>query len=122
MIQTEANKTQFGKRDKRYPYRATLNGTTEIALGESVTDAKMRAQTILEDTYVAAQAPMVSRIAKDGTVFVARWTGHASMEYVIVRKGQYHHSAVMGQCDTSLQRYMDKVVADYDACTAEVTQ
>ena len=116
MIETERNKTMFGKTDKAYPVKATLNGTVDIALGESKLDAKLRAQTILEDSYIAAQAAMVVRVARDGTVYVARWTSHDQMEYVIVR-GNSWPSSVMGRCDRSLQSYMDQVVADYNAVT-----
>lgn len=117
MISTSPNVTMFGRRDRQYPVKAVLDNTV-VALGANATDAKQRAQSILEDTFTAAQLPLVSRIAKDGTVFVARMTGADTMEYVIVRTGQYHNNGVMGQCRTSLARYMDTVVADYDACTA----
>ena len=60
---------------------------------------------------------MVFRVAKDGTVFVARWTSHDQMEYYIVR-GNAFPGSCLGRCDQSLQSYMDKVLADYDACTA----
>jgi len=120
MIETQPNKTMFGKRDKHMPVKATLNNVTDICVGESVTDAKLRAQTILEDTYIAAQAPMVFRVANDGTVFCARWISHDQMEYYIVRGNQWPSSCV-GRCDTSLQSYMDRIVQDYNSVTPAFT-
>ncbi len=116
MIETIPNKTMFGKRDKYMPFKALLNGATELCVGESASVAKNRAQTILEDTYTAANAPMVFRCAKDGTVFCARWISHDQIEYYIVRGNEWPSSCV-GRCEMSLQRYMDKVVADYNAVT-----
>ncbi len=117
MIETTTNTTMFGKRDKKFPIKATLNGTTTLAFGVNATEAKFAAQTILESAYVAAQAPMVFRVANDGTVFCARWISHDQMEYYIVR-GNAWPSSCLGRCEQSLQSYMDKVVADYNACTA----
>ncbi len=116
MIQTEPNKTMFGKRDKAMPVKATLNGTTVLAHGVNATEAKYAAQTLLESVYVAAQAPMVFRVANDGTVFCARWISHDQMEYYIVRGNQWP-SSCLGRCDQSLQSYMDRVVTDYNAVT-----
>ncbi len=116
MIETSSNVTMFGKRDKKFPVKATLNGTTTLAFGVNATEAKFAAQTILESAYVAANAPMVFRVANDGTVYCARWISHDRMEYYIIRGNQWPSSCV-GRCETSLQSYMDKVVADYNAVT-----
>jgi len=58
-------------------------------------------------------------VAKDGTVFAARWIDESQMEYWIYRNGERGGGCV-GNCTMSLQRYMAGVVADYDGCTAEV--
>lgn len=116
MIETSPNKTMFGKVDKRMPVKATLNGTIDLARGINKLAAKLAAQSILESAYIAAQAPMVFRVSKDGTVFCARWISHDQMEYYIVRGNSFPSSCV-GRCETSLQSYMDKVVANYDRVT-----
>jgi hypothetical protein len=116
MIEVKPNKTMFGKRSKDAPFVATLNSVDAIAYGKTALDARLAALTVLESAYTASQAPMVFRVAKDGTVFVARWTSHDQMEYYIVR-GNAFPGSCLGRCDQSLQSYMDKVLAEYDACT-----
>jgi len=105
----------FGKRDPRKPFKAILKGET-IAYGQSKSDCKANAQANLEEAYIAMQAPLVIRLAKDGTTFCARWIGAKQMEYWI-QHPDGTGSGCVGNCETSLQRYMDRIVEDYNAVT-----
>lgn len=122
MIEVQPNKSMFGKCSKTEPYKATLNGVDVLAYGKTSRDAKLSAQTVLEESYIAAKAQMVFRVARDGTVYCARWIAKDRMEYYIVR-GNAWPSSCVGFCGQSLQSYMDQVVTNYDACTSptEVT-
>jgi len=114
-IEVIENKTMFGKRDPRKPFKAVLKGET-IAYGQSKSDCKANAQANLEEAYIAMQAPLVIRLAKDGTTFCARWIGEKQMEYWI-QHPDGSGSGCVGNCETSLQRYMDRIVEDYNAVT-----
>lgn len=116
MIEIVANKTQFGKRDKTRPFKAVLNGE-HMAFGATKKAAADNAQANLEEAFIAMQAPLVIRLAKDKTVFCARWIGAHHMEYWI-QHPDGSGSGCVGNCETSLQRYMDRIVEDYDAVTS----
>jgi hypothetical protein len=120
-MRVETNKTMFGKRNPEFPYKAIIDdqyGNPEtIALGETVGKARENAENKLLDSYRAAQAPMVVRIASDGTTYVARWTSSAEIEYWIYRNGE-RGGGCMGLCKQSLQSYMDEVVRQYNECIA----
>jgi len=109
----ERNTTLFGK---SAGYKATLNGRA-VCTAKTKTEAKSIAQDELEQSYAAAHAPMVFRKAADGSVFVARWISADQAEYYIVRGSNYPCVAIVS-VDGSLQRYMDRVVADYNRACA----
>ncbi len=116
MLEIIPNRTQFGKRDKARPFKAILNGE-HIAFGPTKTACAANAQANLEEAFIALQAPLVIRLAKDGTVFCARWIGAKQMEYWIQHPDK-SGSGCVGNCETSLQRYMDRIVEDYDVVTS----
>lgn len=115
MIEILPNKTQFGKRDKNRPFKAILNGE-HMAFGSTKKAAADNAQANLEEAFIAMQAPLVIRLAKDKTVFCARWISAHQMEYWI-QHPDGSGSGCVGNCETSLQRYMDRVVEDYNIVT-----
>lgn len=117
-MRVETNKTMFGKRNPEFPYKAVIddNGSTEtIAVGETVAKAKENGEARLLESFHAMQMPMEVRIAKDGTVYAARWTGPGWMEYWIYRNGE-RGGGCMGRCTTSLAKHMDMEVERYNAC------
>ncbi len=116
MFTFETNKTMYGKRDKHFPIKALL-GTEVIARGVNKTETEHAARQVIQSAYFAAQAPMVIRHANDGSVFVARWTGSETMEYVISRPNR-PESFCSGQCKQSLQSYMDGIVKQYNETLA----
>ena len=116
MLEIVPNKTQFGKRDKLRPFKAILNGE-HIAFGTTPKTCRENAQANLEEAFIALQAPLVVRLANDKTVFVARWIGSKQIEYWI-QHPDGSGSGCIGNCETSLQRYMDRVVEDYNEVAA----
>lgn len=117
MIDVTPNTTMFGKRNKLKPFKAVLNGhDLPEVYGTSKSEAKENALQHLEEAYIAAQGPLVVRVANDGTVFVARWTGKEQMEYLIQHPDR-SGSSCLGVCRQSLQSYMDVVVRQYNEVT-----
>lgn len=115
MVEVIPNKTQLGKRSKDRPFKAVLNGE-HMGFGATKKAAADNAQANLEEAFIALQQPLVIRLAKDGTVFCARWIGARQMEYWIQHPDK-SGSGCVGNCETSLQRYMDRIVEDYDSVT-----
>jgi hypothetical protein len=115
MIDISPNKTLFGKRVPEFPWKAQLDGAP-LAVGTTKAECMENAVVKLKAIYKAAQAPMVMVQAKDGTIFVARWTDEAQAEYWIYRNGERGGGSVFA-CSTSLQRYMENHVRDYNSVT-----
>lgn len=116
MIDISANKTMFGKRVAEFPWKAQLDGAP-LAVGATKTECMENAVNKLKAVFKAAEQPMVMVQAKDGSIYVARWTDDAQAEYWIWRNGERGGGCVFA-CAGSLTRYMNQLVADYNAVAA----
>jgi hypothetical protein len=127
-IETQANVTMFGKRDKREPVKATLNGHV-LATGQNSTEAKASAMDVLLDGWKWNQEYPEIRFANDGSVFVGRQTAEDRIEYTRYERTPEGKTRTCGASsgraviwdergnerrNVSLSSYMDYIVADYN--------
>jgi hypothetical protein len=118
----------LGKRDKKMPYKATIEGDT-VALGASAKDAKDNGLSVLFGAYRAMSHSIQVRVAKDGSIIVGRITDIGpdgeTAEYCFFRPDEQGNIRSAGSCIgrmsngerrfSNLREYMDYVVIQYNS-------
>lgn len=117
MFEITPNRTMFARAKG---FKAELDGQL-LATGNTKAECRDHAVAYLEERLIAANKPVVVRVARDGSVLVARWIANGQMEYGWHRAGRYSgicFGLLPNHFAGSLERYMDHVLGQYDECTA----